>query len=313
MLEQRFNTPAGKLRLVEILKGNKLVGGDSALAEALAEQGAPVSFQTGEKVIVEGDTSDTHAYFVVSGQFAVKISGQTVAVKQWRDHFGFMEAISPALPRSAEVEAMEPSLALRLRSDPLEQVAGKFPALYRNYAGELVLRINHSNKLYRTTVNPVPRVIIFSSAESLNCALGVQHALSVCGGCEATTWSAGIFSPSSMTLPTLIDQMDEFDFAIAVTAADDATTSRGQCFGSTRDNVVFEFGLAVGHLGLSRSLLMVPRDLHMPSDLKGLTTVPYQFETGAREAESLLPACTEIRRHIQKLGPRIKAAKRWPA
>ena len=72
-----------------------------------------------------------------------------------------------------------------------------------------------------------------------------------------------------------------------------------------RDNVIFELGLFMGRLGRARAILMEPRaaKLKLPSDLAGLTTIPYRFEAGRDAAPLIAPACNELRDHIARLGP----------
>jgi CRP/FNR family transcriptional regulator, cyclic AMP receptor protein len=50
---------------------------------------------------------------------------------------------------------------------------------------------------------------------------------------------------------------------------------------------------------------MEPRaaKLKPPSDLAGLTTIPYRFEAGRDAAPLIAPACNELRDHIARLGP----------
>ena len=61
----------------------------------------------------------------------------------------------------------------------------------------------------------------------------------------------------------------------------------------------------MGRLGKARAILMEPRDdnVKLPSDLAGITTIPYRFEVGADSAALLAPACNALRKHILSLGP----------
>jgi predicted nucleotide-binding protein len=49
---------------------------------------------------------------------------------------------------------------------------------------------------------------------------------------------------------------------------------------------------------------MEPRDekVKLPSDLAGVTTIPYRFEPGGDTAALLAPACNKLRAHILELG-----------
>jgi hypothetical protein len=72
-----------------------------------------------------------------------------------------------------------------------------------------------------------------------------------------------------------------------------------------RDNVVFEFGLFVGALGLNRCFLVMPRDsepLHMPTDLLGLAPLTYATNRAdANIVAALGPAANRVRRAMREL------------
>lgn len=72
-----------------------------------------------------------------------------------------------------------------------------------------------------------------------------------------------------------------------------------------RDNVIFELGLFMGRLGKARAILMEQRgkDVKLPSDLTGITTIPYQFVKEGENAALMGPACNKLRDHINTLGP----------
>ncbi|MDD1820524.1 nucleotide-binding protein, partial [Pseudomonas aeruginosa] len=80
-------------------------------------------------------------------------------------------------------------------------------------------------------------------------------------------------------LESLEEQLDECDFAIAIAQPDDSVTMREETKNTPRDNVIFELGLFVGRLGRARTFLLEPRgdEVHLPSDLKGLTTIGYRL------------------------------------
>jgi CRP/FNR family cyclic AMP-dependent transcriptional regulator len=99
--------------------------------------------------------------------------------------------------------------------------------------------------------------------------------------------------------------VDNSDFAVAVAHADDNTKSKGKKWPAPRDNVIFELGLFMGRLGKARAILMEPRDVgvKLPSDLAGVTTIPYRYAKGPDTAALMGPACNSLREHIMRLGP----------
>jgi CRP/FNR family transcriptional regulator, cyclic AMP receptor protein len=110
-------------------------------------------------------------------------------------------------------------------------------------------------------------------------------------------WTDGVFRVASYTLESLETQVDNSDFAIAIAHSDDFTESRGAVWPTARDNVIFELGLFMGRLGRARAILMEPRaeKVKLPSDLTGITTIPYRFENGEDAAALLAPACNVLR------------------
>lgn len=95
---------------------------------------------------------------------------------------------------------------------------------------------------------------------------------------EVTVWTQGIFELSRLTMESLTEQPKRFDAAVFVFTPDDATMLRGEQRRVVRDNVVFELGLFVGALGRHQTFILLPRDvhdLHLPSDLVGMTPLEY--------------------------------------
>lgn len=121
----------------------------------------------------------------------------------------------------------------------------------------------------------------------------------------SVVWTDGVFKATSYTLQSLEDEVDNSDFAIAIAHADDLTESRGKEWPTPRDNVIFELGLFMGRLGKERAILMEPRDenVKLPSDLTGITTIPYRYTKGRDAAAVMAPACNTLREHIQRLAP----------
>lgn len=123
---------------------------------------------------------------------------------------------------------------------------------------------------------------------------------------EVTVWTQGIFTPSRYAMEDLVTALSETDFAAFVFAPDDITTIRGQTVNAVRDNVVFELGLFIGRIGRERSYIFVPRgsdELHLPTDLLGLTPLSYDADrTDGNLVAALGPACQRVRRAAQQLG-----------
>jgi len=110
---------------------------------------------------------------------------------------------------------------------------------------------------------------------------------------------------STTTIDALLEKARTVDFAIFVFTPDDVIAIRSQKLSSVRDNVVFELGLFAAALGKQRCFIVKPRDveLHLPSDLLGLTPADYD---GSRSDGDLASAvnhpCVLIKKEIASLG-----------
>ena len=154
-----------------------------------------------------------------------------------------------------------------------------------------------------------PKLFIGSSAEQLSVAYAVQENLE--SDVEVTVWTQGVFELSRSTLESLVDVLGDTDFALFVFVSDDVTRMRKSAQNTVRDNVVFELGLFIGRLGRERNFILMPRDqdLHLPTDLLGMTPVIYD---GNRQDGNVLaalgPACNRVRKAISKFGSIVRGA-----
>lgn len=147
-----------------------------------------------------------------------------------------------------------------------------------------------------------PGIFIGSSVERLEIAYALQEHLEYVA--EPTVWTQDIFKPSSYALLDLVNATRKFQFAIFVFAADDIVTLRNIASAAVRDNVVFEFGLFVGALGLNRCFLVMPRNtgtLHLPTDLLGLAPLTYAADRSDRNLVAAMgPAANRVRLSIRE-------------
>lgn len=147
---------------------------------------------------------------------------------------------------------------------------------------------------------PLPSVFIGSSIEGLDVAREVE--LQLQRDAVTTIWKDGVFGPGSGILESLMNVLEQFDFAIMVLSPDDLIETRGQSYASPRDNVLFELGLFMGKIGRSRVFIVHEKDanLKLPSDLAGITLSPYRRRENLSAA--LSPTCTPIIKAIRSLG-----------
>src|SRR2546421_6490132 len=89
---------------------------------------------------------------------------------------------------------------------------------------------------------------------------------------DARLWWKTI-EPGNNTLPALIDQCKEADFAVVLLTPDDILMIQDERYRTPRDNCVFEAGLFTGALGANpkRCFLLISSDeTKLPSDLNGV-------------------------------------------
>lgn len=297
---RRFQDDTGVL--IDALKEQKIVRGNDALAARIAQAGELIQLEPGT-ILIEQGSSDNDVFLILAGSFDIVVNGRLIAKRNCGDHLGEMAAIQPSQMRSASVIASTVSVVSRLGNATFLELANEYPDVWRQLARELARRLEQRNALVATTHDKV-RVFIISSAEALPIARAIENAFEY-DPFHITVWTDGVFTASWYPIESLEAQLDSSDFAIAIASPDDVIESRGKSTDVARDNVIFELGLFIGRLGRKRSFLLEPRgeEVKLPSDLKGITTIPYRPASGKDAPAVLGPACNKMREIILDLGP----------
>jgi CRP/FNR family cyclic AMP-dependent transcriptional regulator len=300
-MKNRFIGDSGRAALVDTLKDQKMVAGNAALAEQIANVSELMDVKTGTAIITQGN-DDSDVYLIVAGSFDIIVNGRVVATRFPNDHVGEMAAVQHTQRRSATVLAREDSVVVKFSEPELSRLGEKYPNIWRYLAKELSRRLVQRNALV-TAVSDKIRVFIISSAEALEIARTIQNAFDH-DPFNVVVWTDGVFRASYYAIESLEHALDRSDVAIAVAEPDDVTESRGERRASPRDNVIFELGFFMGRLGRHRSLLVEPRgeEIKLPSDLAGINTITYKYDARNLTA-SLATACNRLRGIIQELGP----------
>jgi hypothetical protein len=138
------------------------------------------------------------------------------------------------------------------------------------------------------------RVFIGSSSEGLSYAEGLHNLLKEREGIEPTLWKDGPFILGETTIESLEHIKVLFDYAIFVFTPDDHITFRSNEMMAARDNVIFEFGLFVGTLGIKKTFALVPDNVKIkqPSDLLGVTFAPYSHNSDDKNIPGTLRNAT---------------------
>lgn len=299
---ERFEGDSGRRILIDELSRQKMLVGIPELAAQVADAGELYEFAADEVIIQQGDHSN-YVFLILSGICDVVVNGRRIGKRSAGDHVGEMAAIQPTQARSASIVAEDVVVALKLSEAAFSVLGCQFPQIYLSIAKELSRRLLQRNSnigAYRERV----RVFIISSVEALPIARIIETAFEH-DSFFVELWTAGCFKAANYTIDDLEAAVDNADFAIAIAHADDFVESRDEMWPAPRDNVIFELGLFMGRLGRARAILMEPRgkDVKLPSDLAGITTIPYRFEKGGQNAALMGPACNKLRDHIVALGP----------
>jgi hypothetical protein len=146
-----------------------------------------------------------------------------------------------------------------------------------------------------------PTLFIGSSTERLPVARALKELLT--NRADVTVWNeAPEFAPGDSLLTGLIKVGQLYDFAILVFGQDDCTMMSDMPCASVRDNVLFELGLFIGHMGRERALWVSPRGLKAPSvpdDLKGIVYLDFD-EPELTNRPALVKSLDETRSRIFK-------------
>jgi CRP/FNR family transcriptional regulator, cyclic AMP receptor protein len=300
---ERFKGDSGKITLVEAIRSQRLVQGNEELARDLAAQAQLTEVNAGQ-VLIEQGASDNDIFFILAGRFEVVVNGRKIAERGFGEHVGEMAATVPSLPRSATIKACEEGVVAKLTANDLTSLGDKYPSIWRQISKTLADRLYQRNSFVRAPHEQL-RVFVISSSEALSVAYAIQE-LFAHDPFNITLWTNGVFRASCYAVESLIAALDASDFAIAILQGDDVTEVRGERRPVPRDNVLFELGLFIGHLGRHRSFLLEPvqQDVKLPSDLSGISTLGYYPGAESELTRLLGPSCNKLRRIFNEMGPR---------
>ncbi len=273
------------------------------IAEALIAVGTLLEFKPGETLIVQNDgTNDV--FLIAAGTVQVKAHGIETRTLGADAHVGEMSAIHPSNPRSATVTATTVVVAVKVPGTKFVEICDEHEGTWKFIAQELSHRLYDRNRLIKPP-NDKSKVFIMSSSEAVDVANEIQSGLQ--RDALATVWTNGVFWASSYPLEVLESAVENSDFGVAIAKFEDEVQTRGNAHPAMRDNVVFELGMFIGRLGRHRTFLIHPniKDLVLPSDLKGITTLSYIPPTKSEELTlQIAPVCTEIIKIIRQRGVR---------
>lgn len=295
-LKDRFETAAGrKPAALAAMRRQKVLRDCGDLAQALLDAGDIREIGQGVELIKEGD-SDSEVYFLLMGIAEIRVKGNPVGERMAGEMLGEIAALKPSNRRTASVVTLEPCVVLQLAADKLAQAADEHAVFWRNTSEVMSERLGDRNRMLAAT-NEKPLVLVFSSGEAIGLVRQIETNLGDDGTIAIEPWDK-VFAISAYPISELKAAIGRADFVVAIMRGDDVLISRNKRRKAPRDNVVLEYGMALGCLGPERSIMLRPTDVDvkLATDKDGLTYVGY------REGDvkpSLRIACNKIREHIQ--------------
>jgi CRP/FNR family cyclic AMP-dependent transcriptional regulator len=297
----RFKGVSGRALLLDVLASTTLLRGLTDLSEFI-DNCEFFEVAAGNTIISQGG-SDNSIYLVLSGSFNVTVNGRQWAIRGTGSHLGEMALIDPTARRSATATASEDSLVANAPEAFFSAYADKHPVLWRRLAAELCKRLMERTRLTKAPRSE-PVLFLGCSTEAIGIAREIQAAFSH-DPFVVEIWTDGVFNASKTPIEDLTDLVGKIDFVAVLLTPDDKITSRRRPTFSPRDNVVFELGLAIGAIGRARTFVVVERGsaVKFPSDLLGVNPVDYPSGPASSIKSRLGPACNEIRKIMNRLGP----------
>ncbi len=121
------------------------------------------------------------------------------------------------------------------------------------------------------------KVFIGSSSESLQIARAVQREIKRRKHLNLQTkiWEQNVINLGDQALVKLTEVIQSCRYAIFIFNDDDSINVRGSEQYMTRANVILEYGLAIGILGIQNCFIFKSENATIPSDLHGITYSDY--------------------------------------
>lgn len=122
------------------------------------------------------------------------------------------------------------------------------------------------------------RIFIGSSSEELNLAevaKGILEPEFEVTIWNDTIWDTAVFKINNNFLHDLLKATLQYDFGLLLGTTDDKVIVREKEMLQSRDNVLFELGLFMGRLGLSKCAFVVEKELKILSDIKGFSLAEF--------------------------------------
>lgn len=139
MLE-RYQGKDGRVALLNALRGQFLVDGNTDIADKLASSVQLRQYDPGIPLFARGERG-SDLYFLLHGKVGVAMDGRQVAIVGSGMHVGEIALLEPFKGRSASVTAVDTVVAALITQQRFTEVARFHPDLWRRMAIELARRL----------------------------------------------------------------------------------------------------------------------------------------------------------------------------
>jgi len=254
------------------LQSQYLLEGDNGLVLEVAKHSSLTKYDIGECLITQGLTNK-YVHFLLEGSVTVRINNQKIATRNSGQSVGELSLLHTA-PATASVYAATKVVSAMIPSAILAGILDKSPIVWKKLAKETAGRLAQRGPKIDINRDSF-RVFLASAGEDSDLILKIGKSLNR-RGIECMPWvSPAAFPLSATFIESLVNATKTCDGAIVVLSSIDSLRSRGKSYRTARDNVVFEAGLFTGALGRDRVACLLTKDTKIPSDLLGVTTLPF--------------------------------------
>lgn len=144
------------------------------------------------------------------------------------------------------------------------------------------------------------KIFVGSSSESSKYITTIEELLK--DTVEVNAWNKRVFNPAlGNYLTDIIKGIEKSNCALFVFASDDKRVMRGNETFVTRDNVIFETGIAIGLLGKQRVFIIAEDGTVLPKDLDGLTVFKISPDATGNFEQSLKFETLRLKETIHSL------------
>src|SRR2546423_7815610 len=121
----RFHGADGRPRLIEALRNQFLVNGDSTVAEELANVATLAEHPSGHAFIVQ-DATDNDIYLILAGEVAIVINRRELLFRAAGLNVGEMALIDVGARRSASVVCRDEVVVAKITEADFTRIADKY-------------------------------------------------------------------------------------------------------------------------------------------------------------------------------------------